>query len=50
MQRGVRPLCACGTRFAAHIVSAINRVIDMYGGYLSHLTFLTEDSTVYCVL
>ena len=41
-QRGVRPVRACGTRFAAHKVSAINQVIDRYGAYLSHLTSSTE--------
>ena len=38
-KRGIRPIRACGTRF-------ISRLIERYGAYLSHLTSLTEDSTV----
>ena len=40
---GIRPIRACGTRFVAHKVSAINRLIERHGAYLSHLT---EDPTV----
>ena len=41
--RGNRPLRACGTRFVAHKVAALGRLIDRYGAYLAHLTSLIED-------
>lgn len=44
--RGSRPLRACGTRFVAHKVAALGRLIDRYGAYLAHLTALTEDPHV----
>ena len=44
--RGNRPLRACGTRFVAHKVAALGRLIDRYGAYLAHLTALTEDPKV----
>ena len=44
--RGVRPLRACGTQFVAHKVAALKRVVDRFGAYLSHLTFMTEDSSI----
>ena len=31
---GVRPLRACGTRFIAHEVSALTRLVDRFGAYL----------------
>ena len=40
---GVRPLRACGTRFVAHKVSALERILDRFGAYLNHLLALTED-------
>ena len=40
---GVRPLRACGTRFVAHKVCALERILDRYGAYLNHLIALTED-------
>ena len=43
---GNRPLRACGTRFVSHKVAAISRLLDRYGAYISHLTTLTEDSSV----
>lgn len=43
---GNRPLRACGTRFVSHKVSALGRLIDKYGVYLSHLCMLTEDPDV----
>ena len=46
---GKRPLRACGTRFVAHKVSALERVVDRYGAYISHLIALTEDSSVRAV-
>lgn len=43
---GNRPLRACGTRFISHKVAAIDRFIDRYGAYISHLIALSEDSSV----
>ena len=43
---GARPLRACGTRFVAHKVSALSRLVEYFGGYLSHVAALTEDATV----
>ena len=42
---GSRPIRACGTRFITHNVAALNRIIDRFGAYLSHITALTEDSS-----
>ena len=41
-----RPLRACGTRFVAHKVQALERVIEKFGAYLAHLITLTEDSSM----
>ena len=46
MEGGNRPLRACGTRFIAHKVVALARLVDHFGPYISHLTSLTEDVTV----
>ena len=43
---GNRPLRACGTRFVAHKVAALGRVIDRFGAYLAHLVALTDDRSV----
>ena len=43
---GNRPLRACGTRFVGHKVMALNRLVDRYGAYLTHILELTEDSRV----
>ena len=43
---GNRPLRACGTRFIAHKVAALERLIDRFGVYLIHLISLTEDRSV----
>ena len=45
-KRGARLLRACGTRFVAHKVAALSRVIDRFGAYLSHLKSLSEDRSV----
>ena len=42
---GNRPLRACGTRFIAHKVSALNRFIERYRAYLHHLTVLSQVKT-----
>ena len=46
LQGGNCPLRACGTRFVAHKIAALGRVIDRFGAYLAHLVALTEDSSV----
>ena len=43
---GSRPLRACGTRFVSHKVSALGRLIDRFGAYLSHLASLVEDTSI----
>ena len=40
---GHKPLRACRTRFVAHKVAALSRLIDRFGAYLSHLTNLIDD-------
>ena len=45
-QGGARPLRACGTRFITHKVAALERVIERYGAYLSHLISMTEDPSI----
>ena len=40
---GHKPLRACGTRFVAHKVAALDRLIDRFGAYLGHLTNLIDD-------
>ena len=46
---GIRPLRACGTRFVLHKVAALERVINRFGAYLSHLISMAEDSTLKAV-
>ena len=43
---GTRPLHACGARFVVHRVAALVRMIDRFGACISHLTAMTEDSSV----
>ena len=40
------PLCPCGTRFVAHKMAALERMIDRSGTYLTHVVSMTEDDTV----
>jgi len=40
---GQQFLRACGTRFVAHKVKALERIIDHYGAYTNHHIVLTED-------
>lgn len=44
--QGNRPIRACGTRFIAHNVAAINRLLDKYGAYIAHFVTLIEDPSV----
>ena len=46
---GTRPLRACGTRFVAHKVAALGRLVDRFGAYLSHLTVMIDDSSIKAV-
>ena len=43
---GTRPLRASGTRFVSYKVAALNRIIDRFGAYISHLMMLIEDPKV----
>ena len=43
---GTRPLRACGTRFVAHKVAALTRLIDRHGAYLNHLTMLSQHKSI----
>lgn len=43
---GSRPLRACGTRFVAHKVAALGRLVDKYGAYLCHLVAMTQDVSI----
>lgn len=43
---GNKPLPACGTRFVAHKVSAMHRVVERYGAYLAHIISLAADRSV----
>ena len=40
---GLKALRACGTRFVAHKVAALDRLLNRFGAYLSHLTMLIDD-------
>ena len=44
--KGNKPIHACGTRLIDHKVAAMNRFIDCFGAYFSHLCSLTEDNSV----
>ena len=39
---GNKPLRACGTRFVAHKVAALCRLVDRFGAYVSHLQELID--------
>ena len=43
---GNLPARAHGTQWISHKHKALQRVIDRYGAYLSHLQALTEDTTI----
>ena len=43
---GNKPIRVCETRFIDHKIAAMNRFIDRFGAYLSHLCSLTEDNGV----
>lgn len=38
--KGNKPIRACGTRFIDHKMAAINRFVDCFDAYLSHLCCL----------
>eukprot|EP00731_Ephydatia_muelleri_P003766 Em0001g3766a len=44
--RGIKPLRACGTRFIAHKLAALERVVNRLGAYLNHLAILSEDPSM----
>ena len=43
MQGGTRPVRACGTQFVCHKVAALERFIDRFGAYISHLVTIADD-------
>ena len=43
---GVKPLRASGSRWIAHKLNAMKRVLSKFGAYTMHLTNLFEDSSV----
>ena len=45
-QGGSRPLCACGTKFVAHKVAALGRLVDRFSAYPCHLAALNKDRTL----
>ena len=42
---GVRPIKAAGTRWIAHKTSAMSRIIDKFGLYISHLENVASDTS-----
>ena len=46
LKGGIRPLRSCGTRFVAHKVAALERVVERFGAYLAHLIGMTEDTSM----
>lgn len=42
---GSRPIRASGTRFIAHKVNALERLLDRYGAYINHMISSAEDPT-----
>ena len=48
LKGGIRSLRACGTRFIAHKVAALERMIDRFGAYLTHFVAMTEDECQSC--
>ena len=49
LKGGIRPIRACGTRFIAHKVAALERMIDRFGAYLTHFVAMMEDDSVKAV-
>ena len=43
MQGGTQPVRASGTRFVCHKVAALERFIDRFGAYISHLVMIADD-------
>ena len=43
---GVKPVRASGSRWVAHKLSAMKRVISKFGAYTNHLAALSEDPSV----
>ena len=43
---GIRPVRACGSRWIGHKWGAMKRVISKYGAYTTHLTALSEDTSL----
>ena len=43
---GLKPVRASGSRWVAHKLNAMNRVVSKFGAYTCHLASLSEDSSV----
>ena len=43
---GLKPVRASGSRWIAHKVNAMTRVVSKFGAYTCHLAALSEDSSV----
>ena len=43
---GNAPICSEGSRWISHKRQALQRIIERYGAYISHLTSLVEDSSI----
>lgn len=43
---GIKPICASGSRWVAHKLNAMKRIISKYGAYTNHLVVLSEDTSV----
>ena len=40
-----KPVCASGTRWIAHKVSAMKRIVDKYGVYVQHLEHVSSNTS-----
>lgn len=43
---GIRPIRSSGSRWVAHKLNAMKRVLSKYGAYTNHLASLSEDNAV----
>ena len=43
---GVKPVSASGSKWVAHKLNAMKRVLSKFGAYTGHLATLSEDSSV----
>ena len=43
---GIRPVRACGTRWVAHKLNAMKRVVSKFGACTTHIAALSNDGSV----